>query len=185
MLHEDFAPDLTPGVVERVIAGGYFDVQLPDSVRVCHLGPVLQRRSVAVHEGDRVMVITEKDGAFLGEITQVRPALEPAAPKPRPTASLINARVAILKPQDQRLDRSIRPDWPTAVECQPRNGDEAYCTAGPARVVRVLGKTGNGSRLLELSVHTQPRVAFFAAASNVLIAPPETLDEAPSANEKL
>jgi hypothetical protein len=40
-----------------------------------------------------------------------------------------------------------------------------------AQVVRVLGKTGDGSRLLELKLPDTSAKPFFAAASNVLISP--------------
>jgi hypothetical protein len=41
-----------------------------------------------------------------------------------------------------------------------------------AEVVKVLGKTGDGSRLLELRLPDTSAKPFFAAASNVLVAPP-------------
>lgn len=172
MIYEESASrTLTQGVVERVISVGHFDVQLAGVLRVCHIGSALLRTGVAVREGDRVTVIAEQDGKFVGEITSVRPRpeLPPSDPEPRP--SIISTRSGRRHAEPLHLDRTARPDWPTAEECDAKAGDEAYCTAGPARVVRVLGKTSSGSRLLELSVPAQPRVPFFAAASNVLIAP--------------
>jgi hypothetical protein len=171
MPHENIAPALVHGVVERVLSGGVYDVRFPDSTRVCHLDPILLRKAPIVREGDQVSVIADKDGVFVGEITQIRPRPEPVFTAAAPQPSLITAQTDTLNPRDQRLDRTTHPEWPTAAECNPLTGDEAYCTAGRARVVRVLGKTGNGSRLLELSVAAQPRVSFYAAASNVLIAP--------------
>ena len=50
----------------------------------------------------------------------------------------------------------------------PSKGESVYCTDGPAEVVRVLGRTSDGSRLLELRCSTRPQ-PFFAASSNVLI----------------
>jgi hypothetical protein len=41
-----------------------------------------------------------------------------------------------------------------------------------AEVVRVLGKTGNGSRLLQLRLLDRTAPPFHAAASNVLVEPP-------------
>jgi hypothetical protein len=45
------------------------------------------------------------------------------------------------------------------------------CAEGLAEVVRIGGKTGDGSRLLELCLPDRPRQPFFAAASNVLVPP--------------
>jgi hypothetical protein len=70
-----------------------------------------------------------------------------------------------------RVDPETRSGWIAASEQMPVAGDEVQCTEGTALVVRVLGKTGDGSRLLELSLPDRPRQPFFAAASNVLVAP--------------
>lgn len=59
--------------------------------------------------------------------------------------------------------------WERAPEGHvPSIGDLVYCTDGPAEVVRVLGRTSDGARLLELRCASQPH-PFFAATSNVLI----------------
>ena len=47
------------------------------------------------------------------------------------------------------------------------------CAEGMAEVVRLLGKTGNGTRLLELKLLDGTRQPFFAEASNVRVPPPE------------
>jgi len=47
-------------------------------------------------------------------------------------------------------------------------GEQVYCTEGPAEVSRLLGRTSDGSRLLELRCADRPQ-PFFAASSNVLI----------------
>jgi hypothetical protein len=70
-----------------------------------------------------------------------------------------------------RVDMTARPDWIAATEQLVAVGDEVQCTEGLAQVVRILGRTGDGSRLLELSIADRPRQPFFAAASNVLVAP--------------
>jgi len=44
-----------------------------------------------------------------------------------------------------------------------------FCTGGAAVVMRVLGRTGDRSRLLELKLTEGDGKPFFAAASNVLI----------------
>jgi hypothetical protein len=69
------------------------------------------------------------------------------------------------------VDREARPGWTTGFERIPIKGEEVYCASGPAEVVRVLGKTGDGSRLLELRLTDPKAKPFFAAASNVLVAP--------------
>ena len=65
------------------------------------------------------------------------------------------------------------PGWLMAVERMPAVGEQVQCTEGTAQVNRILGKTGDGSRLLELILPDRPRHPFFAAASNVLVAPGE------------
>jgi hypothetical protein len=67
---------------------------------------------------------------------------------------------------------SDRPDWVPATERLPAIGEQVFCTEGMAEVARLLGKTSDGSRLLELVLPERgPRQPFFAAASNVLVAP--------------
>ena len=47
-----------------------------------------------------------------------------------------------------------------------------YCTEGPAEVIRVLGRTSDGSRLLELRCSARPQ-PFFVSSSNVLVRDPD------------
>jgi hypothetical protein len=90
----------------------------------------------------------------------------------QPRRSLLTgSRAAGLTPAQQTIDRSARPGWLTAAEMTPRVGDSAYCTAGPGAVIRILGKTGDGSRLIELKLDSGVRDTFFVAGSNVLLAP--------------
>ncbi len=71
-----------------------------------------------------------------------------------------------------RVDEALRPDWILATKRLPAVGEEILCAEGLATVIRLLGKTGDGSRLLELALPDRPpRLTFFAAASNVLVAP--------------
>jgi hypothetical protein len=86
--------------------------------------------------------------------------------------------MAMLSDSTRRISRdelSVRrdehPDWTTAVERLPALGEEVFCAEGYALVVRVLGKTGDGSRLLELRIDGAKPHSFFAAASNVLVSP--------------
>ena len=75
-----------------------------------------------------------------------------------------------LRNDDLRVDPTAREGWCKGHEQLPCVGDHVYCTEGMAEVVRLLGKTGDGSRLLELRVNGV-NAPFFAAASNVLVQP--------------
>ena len=64
---------------------------------------------------------------------------------------------------------SVEPTgWEPSLGRVPHVGDFVYCTSGPAQVVKLLGRTSDGSRLLELRCPDQTH-AFFAASSNVLL----------------
>jgi hypothetical protein len=82
-----------------------------------------------------------------------------------------------IDPADLRLDRSARPGWVTGDEREAVVGMHVYCTGGMAEVVRVLGRTGKGSRLLQLRLLDRHAAVFHAAASNVLLPPSD--DEGP------
>lgn len=98
-----------------------------------------------------------------------------ATPQPTAQASTpFGGRPSQLSPQKLKIDRTARPDWPTGAEQAPVAGGEVYCTAGVCTVTRVLGRTGDGSRLLELRLTGEDPRPFFAAASNVLVRPPGT-----------
>lgn len=73
--------------------------------------------------------------------------------------------------EDLHVDPALFPEWISGRERSPAVGERVYCTGGAAEVVRVLGKTGDGSRLLELKLPPETAKPFFAAASNVLVAP--------------
>jgi hypothetical protein len=64
-----------------------------------------------------------------------------------------------------------RPDWIPASSRLPAVGEQVLCTEGMAEVSKLLGKTSDGSRLLELILPDRPRHPFFASSSNVLVAP--------------
>lgn len=76
-----------------------------------------------------------------------------------------------IRPADLQVDSEARPGWSSGSERLPEVGEQVYCTAGMAEVVRLLGKTGDGSRLLELKLPEDGAKPFFAAASNVLVSP--------------
>lgn len=87
------------------------------------------------------------------------------------SASPFGRKADRLSPEHLKVDRTVRPDWPTGADRTPVVGEEVYCTEGLCSVMRVLGRTGNGSRLLELKLPGADRKPFFAAASNVLVRP--------------
>ena len=75
-----------------------------------------------------------------------------------------------LRQEDLHVDATGRENWVSGLDRIPSVGDQVYCTQGLASVSRLLGKTSDGSRLLELRLaDTAP--PFFAAASNVLVSP--------------
>jgi hypothetical protein len=74
---------------------------------------------------------------------------------------------------DLFVNSDDRPGWVTANEREPSVGEEVYCAGGAGELAAVLGKTGDGSRLLEIRLAADPKAKpFFAAGSNVLVAPP-------------
>jgi hypothetical protein len=72
---------------------------------------------------------------------------------------------------DLRVDPSARPGWVPCTEGNVAVGDEVYTAEGAAEVVRILGKTSEGGRLLELRLIGQAKRPFFAACANVLMPP--------------
>lgn len=66
---------------------------------------------------------------------------------------------------------AAHPGWISGSQRSPRVGEEVFCTGGQGVVEAVLGKTGDGSRLLEIKLSDPAARPFFAAASNVLVAP--------------
>jgi hypothetical protein len=86
-------------------------------------------------------------------------------------------------PRESLRISSVDPaGWEPAAGRLPKVGEVVYCTDGPAKVVRLLGRTSDGSRLLELRCGDSTH-SFFASSSNVLIRIPTSgatgfLDEA-------
>ncbi|MGH8434345.1 MAG: hypothetical protein ACRERX_07640 [Pseudomonas sp.] len=76
-----------------------------------------------------------------------------------------------IRPEDLRVADGAQPLWPRGTELVPVVGDRVYCTAGLAEVKRLLGKATDGTRILELKLMDVVAAPFFAAASNVLVAP--------------
>lgn len=69
------------------------------------------------------------------------------------------------------VSREAEPDWAAGSDRLPRVGEIVLCTGGLAEVIKLHGKTSNGSRLLELRLVAEKAPPFFAAASNVLVKP--------------
>ena len=78
-----------------------------------------------------------------------------------------------LDPRDLHIDKESHPEWVSGIEKTPCVGEHVMCTAGIAEVVKVRGKTGDGSRLLELKLIDGSSPPFFAACSNILVRPME------------
>lgn len=88
------------------------------------------------------------------------------APEARTAMSEFNT--SRLSRDKLRISSAPRAGWQPSLERIPRVGEQVYCTEGAAEVKRVLGKTSDGSRLLELSCESRPQ-PFFAASTNVLV----------------
>jgi hypothetical protein len=98
-------------------------------------------------------------------------ATAPMGSMNRRSDTMLGNKTNTVRPADLRIDRSARGDWPTGAEKTPAVGQFVYCTEGMAEVTKVLGRTGDGSRLLELRLIDRTAPPFCAAASNVLIEP--------------
>lgn len=85
--------------------------------------------------------------------------------------SWLNNNTRRVDPADLHVDGAACPEWPSGGVRVPAVGEQVLCTAGIAEVVKLLGKTGDGSRLLELRLLQAGGKPFFAAASNVRVAP--------------
>ena len=68
-----------------------------------------------------------------------------------------------------RIESLELPGWHAGSERIPSVGESVHCIEGEAEVVRILGRTSDGSRLLELRLPERPKQPFFAASSNVLV----------------
>ncbi|MEX2583606.1 MAG: hypothetical protein WD766_10040 [Gemmatimonadota bacterium] len=76
-----------------------------------------------------------------------------------------------LREAEFRVSPEERPGWVLASERTPGVGQTVYCAGGEGTVISLHGKTGDGSRLLQIRLATEPKHPFFAAASNVLVEP--------------
>ena len=66
-----------------------------------------------------------------------------------------------------RISSHAKEGWEVSART-PAVGAQVVSVEGMAKVVRVLGKVSDGSRLLELQIVDRDGPSFFAASSNVL-----------------
>jgi hypothetical protein len=84
-----------------------------------------------------------------------------------------------------RVDPDRFPESVSGADKLPVPGERVYTNEGTAVVVRLLGRTGSGGRLLELAMDDGRKAPFFAAAANIRVAPlggdpiPAALGDAP------
>lgn len=76
-----------------------------------------------------------------------------------------------LRANDFRIDEEARPGWVRGTVRTPALGEEVYCAGGAGKIAALHGKTGDGSRLLQIRLDGDSSPPFFAAASNVLVMP--------------
>lgn len=76
----------------------------------------------------------------------------------------LRAEVFQVNPED-------RPGWVAGSVRTPTVGEEVYCAGGAGTVASLHGKTGDGSRLLQIRLADEKASPYFAAATNVLVAP--------------
>lgn len=76
-----------------------------------------------------------------------------------------------LRADEFRVTDTDRPGWVRGSDRTPCVGEEVFCAGGNGVVLRVHGKTGDGSRLLQIQLSDEKAPPFFAAASNTLVAP--------------
>lgn len=76
-----------------------------------------------------------------------------------------------MRPESFLVDPEERPGWVLGSKRTPEVGEEVFCAGGPGSVASVHGRTGDGSRLLQIRLSDETAPPFFAAASNVLVNP--------------
>ena len=76
-----------------------------------------------------------------------------------------------LRAEDFNVSDEDRPGWTRGRGWSPEVGQNVYCAGGEGTIISVHGKTGDGSRLLEIRLQDE-KASFFAASSNVLLPSP-------------
>jgi len=72
---------------------------------------------------------------------------------------------------DFRVDAVGHPGWARADSRPLLAGEEVLCAGGMGTVKEVHGRTGDGSRLVQVCFSEAGKKPFFAAASNLLLPP--------------
>ena len=70
-----------------------------------------------------------------------------------------------------RVDPEQSPGWVPGSERLPEPGERIYTHEGSGIVVRVLNKTADGGRVLEVTMDDGRKQPFFAATANVRVRP--------------
>jgi len=83
----------------------------------------------------------------------------------------INHNSRRMKPEELKVENGIHPDWPSGATRIPHVGERVYCASGMAEVVKLLGKSSDGTRIIELKLLDVVGPPFFASAANILVAP--------------
>jgi hypothetical protein len=81
---------------------------------------------------------------------------------------VISKGVLRVSRESLRISSMERPGWAADPARIPAVGEEVLCVEGNAEVASVLGRTSDGSRLLELRLSDRS-TPFFASSSNVLV----------------
>jgi hypothetical protein len=76
-----------------------------------------------------------------------------------------------LRADDFRVVPEDRPGWVLGSERMPAIGEKVYCARGEGVMVALHGRTGDGSRLIQIRLPDEKAAPFFAATSNVLVSP--------------
>ena len=74
-----------------------------------------------------------------------------------------------MKAEELKVCAETAADWMES-DRLPAVGEVVYCTGGRAEVIKLHGKTSDGSRLIELKLLDEHAAPFFAASSNILVA---------------
>lgn len=75
------------------------------------------------------------------------------------------------KKRSLRVDPAQSPGWVAGTERLPDPGERIHTHEGTGVVVRILHKTGDGGRVLEVSMDDGRKPPFFAATANVRVQP--------------
>jgi hypothetical protein len=76
-----------------------------------------------------------------------------------------------LRGADFKVCLEHRPGWVRGNERVPAVGEDVYCAGGEGTMIALHGKTGDGSRLVQIRLTNEKSPPFFAAASNILVRP--------------